>query len=276
MGLFSDLSKFGLDKLQSMEVYEEKKSEKPQTAEKATKPLEEKDFLFEKEYTCVVCDQKFTNMSVRNNKLRFIKQDQDLRPRYEVIDPLKYDVVSCPHCGFSAISKCYTALAGVQRKLIKENVSVNFQAQEYTEEIMTYDEAASRHKLALACAIVKQGKNSERAYTCLKLGWMLESLMEDIPDNNWKHEKYRKEVEECMQNAYEGFKLAFSSESFPICGMNEHTLTLLIAQLGRKLGDTENAKRMAGMLITNRNAPDRIKDLARELKEQIAAEGNKD
>lgn len=272
MGIFSDLSKFGLDELQNAEVYEEKKTEKTQASETPVKVLEEKDFLYEKEYTCVVCDQKFTNLSVRNNKLRLVKQDQDLRPRYEVIDPLKYDVVSCPHCGYSAISKCYNALAGVQRKMLKEKIGANFQNSTYLEDTITYDEAVLRHKLALACSIVKQGKNSERAYTCLKLGWMLESLMEDIPDNNWKHVKYSKEVEECMQNAYDGFKLAFSSEEFPICGMNEHTMTLLIAQLGRRLGDDENAKRMAGMLITNRNVPDRIKELARDLKSQIDEE----
>lgn len=275
MGIFSELNKFGLEKLQNMEVYEEKKKEPEQVVATTTKAMEEKDYLFSRKYTCVVCDQEFSNLSVRNNKLRLIKQDQDLRPRYEAIDPLKYDVVSCPHCGYSAISRCYSALASAQRKKVKETISDSFQATDFEGETLTYEDAIARHKLALACSIVKLGKASERAYTCLKLGWMIESLMEDIPENNWKHEKYRKEAEECMQNAYEGFQKAFSSEEFPLCGMNEHTTSLLIAQLGRRLGDYDNAKRIAGNLITSREVPDRVKDLARELKAQIDEENNR-
>lgn len=270
MGLLSGLANFGLGNLQDKNILEEAGSKNESVvASKEKIVLEEKDFLLEKTIECVVCDEKFKTITVKAGKNRKVGQDDDLRPRYSDVDPLKYDVIMCPRCGYAAISKCYRNLLPSQRKLIRENVSKTFKSPEYKEMTYSYDDAIVRHKIALACTIVKNAKMSERAFTCLKLSWMLNSKIEELDENSWERVKYKNEVKECIQNAYEGFTQAFSRESFPMCGMNEVTVMYLLAQLALKCGELDDSMRMVGRILTNSNSPDRIKDKVRDLKDYI-------
>ena len=66
--------------------------------------------VFDKSYTCTACDQVFKAKMVRSGKAKAMISDQDLRPRYEGIDVLKYDIISCPYCGFSSLSKNFPYL----------------------------------------------------------------------------------------------------------------------------------------------------------------------
>ena len=54
-----------------------------------------------------------------------------------------------------------------------------------------------------------------------------------------------------------------------MCGMDEDTVMCLIADLARRVGKLDEAKRLLSRLITSRTANDRIKNKARELKELI-------
>lgn len=278
MGILSGLSAFGLGKLQNEAVLEDRSAAKSVNNDADSQQpvvLSEKDYLLEKTMECVVCDNKFKHIAIKAGKARKIGQDDDLRPRYTGVDPLKYDVVMCPKCGYAAISKCYKNLLPSQRKLIQENISKTFKAPEYKDMTYSYEESIMRHKIALACSIVKNAKLSERAYTCLKLSWMLDSIIEELDENNWERVKYQNEAKECVRDAYEGFSQAFSKESFPMCGMNEVTVTYLLAQLAVKVGDLEEAMRLVGRILVNANSPERIKDKARDLKDYINAEKKK-
>ena len=42
------------------------------------------------------------------------------------IDTLKYDVASCPNCGYTAMNRYFEHLSSVQIKLIKEKICANF------------------------------------------------------------------------------------------------------------------------------------------------------
>ena len=59
------------------------------------------DKLFEKKYTCPICDHNFTAKTVRTGKARMIRTDMDLRNVYEDIEPLKYDIILCQKCGYA-------------------------------------------------------------------------------------------------------------------------------------------------------------------------------
>ena len=72
-----------------------------QTEEKPTeeKVIPEEEFLLAKTVRCKVCDQVFKTKVVKNGRVKRLEPDQDLRPRFQYIDTLKYDVTSCPNCG---------------------------------------------------------------------------------------------------------------------------------------------------------------------------------
>lgn len=276
MGIFSGLENFGLGKLKNIDVYEDEKAKAAKSSdvkqvEKAK--ITEADILFEKSYTCPCCDKEFKVKTVRTGKVKLESADTDLRPKYQLVDALKYDAIVCPNCGYAALNRFFNYLASVQRKLIKENISTNFKGLEETGAVYTYDDAIARHKLALVNTIVKKGKISERAYTCLKLAWILRGKAETLPKETPDYDKVMKELkaeeDELILNAYEGFTQAFMKESFPICGMDELTSSYLVADLARRSGRYEEALRWISKVITAREANERIKNKARELKELI-------
>ena len=74
---------------------------------------------------------------------------------------------------------------------------------------------------------------------------------------------------ECIQNAYDGYIKAFSSETFPMSGMDEMTLSFLLAQLAFSLGNYKDSLKMLANIFGNKNVSPRIKDKALLLKEHI-------
>ena len=229
--------------------------------------------IFLKEITCPVCDNEFKSKSVKTGKVKLLGADSDLRPKYQLVDSLKYDAIVCPSCGYSALNRFFNYMTAPQAKLIKDQITINFRGIENEGEIYTYDEAIARHKLVLVNTIVKKAKNSERAYTCLKIAWLLRGKAETLPadTDNYDKEiaKLKSEEDEFIYNAYEGFTTAFSKEMFPMCGMDENTVTYLVADLARRCGKFDEAGRWISRVLIARDANERIKSKARDLKELI-------
>jgi len=274
--LFSGLESLGLGNLSEMKLFETKEKEDGKKAAPQQVELTEVDLIFDKTFTCKVCDQEFKTKMVRTGKAKLLSQDSDLRPRYQTVDSLKYDAVVCPHCGFAALSRFFNYMTDAQAKLIKANISSNFRGLKDAGDIWTYDEAIMRHKLVLVNTVVKRAKASEKAYTCLKLAWLLrgksETLPADTPDLQNVKAKLAAEEKEYIANAYEGFMDAFSKEQFPMCGMDETTMTYLVADLGRQIGKYDEALRMVARVLMSKNIGDRIKQKTIDLKELIKEE----
>jgi len=279
--LFSGLESLGLGNLSEMKLFENKEKDKAAGAAAAKQPVEvkEEDLLFDKTFTCKVCDKEFKSKMVRTGKVKLLGSDSDLRPKYQYVDSLKYDAVVCPYCGYAALNRFYNYMTDNQARLIKANISANFKGLKESGDILTYDEAITRHKLALVNTVVKHAKASEKAYTCLKLGWLCRGKAETLPEDTPNYEEVKAQLatqeKDFITNAYEGFVAAFSKEPFPMCGMDELTLTYLSADLARQIGRYDEALRLIARVLTSKQANDRIKTKAREMKELIRVESGK-
>lgn len=280
--LFSGLESLGLGNLSEMKLFENQDKEKADGKAAVKQPIEvkEADLLFDKSFTCKVCDKEFKSKMVRTGKVKLIGSDNDLRPKYQHVDSLKYDAIVCPYCGYAALNRFFNYMTDTQAKLIKNNISANFRGIKEGEEILTYDEAITRHKLALVNAVVKHAKASEKAYTCLKLGWLCRGKSETLPEDMPNLAEVKKELaaqeKDYMANAYEGFMEAFSKEPFPMCGMDETTMTYLTADLARQIGKYDEALRMIARVLTARDVNDRIKQKARDMKDLIKETSGKE
>ena len=121
-GLLSGLSKLGLGNLENAELFESEKENNDTKEDKEQPKVKETDFLFDKSYTCPACDKEIKTRTVKSGKAKLISTDMDLHPRYEGIDMLKYDVVSCPYCGYTALTRYFNFLTETQQKFIKEGI----------------------------------------------------------------------------------------------------------------------------------------------------------
>ena len=105
MDIFSGLESLGIKGIENLELYSEevtrvRKLEKEEEPEIIKTPEElEEEHIFEKTFVCPVCDRKFSNKIMKSNKAKLLNTDMDLRPIHQNIDIVKYDVISCPHCG---------------------------------------------------------------------------------------------------------------------------------------------------------------------------------
>ncbi|NLL01162.1 MAG: DUF2225 domain-containing protein [Clostridiales bacterium] len=271
--LFSGLEEFGLNNLSNINIYDEKEEDTKDNKVKSKKGFSEEDIIFDRTYTCPVCDTDFKSKSVKTGRVKLKGLDSDLRPRYHQADPLKYDAILCTSCGYASLTRFFKNVTYTQADWIKKSISSSYKPVEETGNVYSYDDAIARHKMALVSSIVKKAKTSERAYTCLKTAWVIrgkaETLPKDTPDYKQVLLRLKKEEMEFISNAYEGFSDAFMKETFPMCGMDESTITLLVAELARKTGKLDEASRWISRVLVSRDANDRIKDKAREIKELL-------
>ncbi len=284
MGILSGLKRLGLGNLEKTDIYETEKEEarqkKKEAPQAAPKP-QEKDLIYEKSYECPVCGSAFSSKIMKSSKARLVGADQDLRPRYEVIDSVKYDVVMCPICGYAALGNSFTHISPGQAKLIKENICSSVQITVYHNDTYSYEEALERYQLALASAMVKRAKASEKAFICLKSGWLLRGYAESLQnsqnsqenlENLAQLEEMKKQEEEYLENAYKGFMEARQTENFPMCGMDEITMDYLLSVLAMRFQHYDVAARLLSTVLTSPSASSRVKDKAREMKDLVLQE----
>lgn len=271
--IFAGLESLGFKDVEKVDVFQDSEKEKKEAASaEQKKEINEEDLIFDKSYTCPVCDNEFKSRMVRTGKVRPAGADSDLRPKYIGMDPLKYDAILCPECGYAALNRYFNFVMSGQAKNIKEKISSTFKHQPEAGRVYTYDDALMRHKMALLNTIVKGGKNSERAYTCLKMAWLCRGKREMLLQGDYTKQEVAElvaEEKELLSNAYEGFEAAFTKEDFPMCGMDEYTMMYLLAEIARRIGKNEEAKRYVSKVLVARNAQRRIKDKAFYLKEKL-------
>ena len=275
MSIFSGLEKMGLGDFKDVSVLDEKKESTTTDGAPKAVEIKEADILFDKRYTCPVCERNFTSKCVRAGKIKNIGKDTDLRPIYEIMDPLKYDAVTCDRCGYSAITRYFGKLSDKQISAIRQQVGTSFTGIDNNKEVFSYDDAIDRYKLALLCSVIKHSKNSERAYTCLKMAWVFRGKRLLLDEKNPEIKGIYENELECLKNAYETFMIALQTESFPIAGMDEHVLKYVLADIARRLKRYDEASKLISLVITSRATPSRLKDQALMLKETIKEEMKK-
>ncbi len=270
-GLFSGLESFGFSGLGDVDLFaeEKKKQEAPQEAKVEKPVISEKDFLLDKTAECPVCDSRFKYRAVKASGAKLLGTDNDLRPRHEGIDVTKYDVIMCPMCGYTALSRYFPGILNLQKQKVREKISMNFKTRPGAPETYTYDEALENYKMALLNAVVKGAKASEKAYICLKMSWLYRGKAEEITEADPEYKNIKAMETECTQNAYNGFTSAVASEDFPMCGMDESTINYLIANLAFMTGHLDVSSKMISTILASAAASPRIKDKTRDLKEEI-------
>lgn len=277
--LLSGLGALGLGNLQGMELFEEDKEKAAQETVVKEEVIDETEFLIDKTFECPICGRKFKALMPKTGKSKLVSTDMDLRPVHEHVDLTKYDVVVCQNCGYAVLSRYHAGLTERQKKNILEKISHNYKSNMKKYSTYTYEDALARYQLALVNSIVKQAKNSEKAYICLKAGWLMRGYAEWLltkegqatENAKEKREQALKMEDDYLKNAFEGFQAAMAGELFPIAGMDESTMNYLLAVLAYRFDKLEIAGPLVAKILTSPSVGARTKDKARDLKDLIVA-----
>jgi uncharacterized protein len=255
--IFDGLDKLGFTNLGNVELFKkEDDSLKKNDIKETNNMISLEQCLYDKTYICPVCEITFKDRTLRTGKTRLISTDSDLRSYYSPIDPIFYDVVLCNNCGYTAINSLFNKINSRQIELISSTISPKFKPHFYPL-IYDVDVAIERYKLALLNCVIKNAKDSEKAFICLKLGWLYRE--KNIPAQEKVYHTH----------TLDGLKRVFENEAPPFCGLSEYTVMYLIGELSRKLDENETALLWFGKLIISSNANNRLKERAREQKALI-------
>lgn len=236
----------------------------------------EKTLILDKSYTCPVCDKKIKVKSVKSNVAKFVGTGPDLRPTHSNINVTKYEVASCNYCGYTALVKDFPNTTQTQRKYLREKIQANFKSHEEVPcDSYSVETAISRLKMALLCTVSKMGKESEIGNICLKINWLYQDLVDELPEDDpgyeEKKEAYLAEAHNQAMNAYEHLSKARMEEDYPIAGMNEPTLDYLLSYLAYEKGEYQMSMQYLSGVVTTRGITPRLKDKCLELKELVSA-----
>lgn len=280
MNLLAGLEKFGISSDEELDITkEEGKATKASSNEGAAVVVEkeEKDFLLDKKIKCPICDKPFTIKAVTTTRLKRLEPDFDLRPNFEGIDTIKYDALSCPNCGYSALASTFAKIDSARIKLVRNEFCANFKpVPEQPMETFTYEYAIEKFKLALVCTMKKRGKLSEKAYCCLKIAWLRRAQLKELeaaenPDQKLI-EATKAEFEGFYAQAYEGFMKAVSTETGPYCGMDSSTVEFMLANMARYYKKYDVALKLIARLIQSPTTGRKLKDKCVDMKQEIVAE----
>ena len=238
---------------------------------------EEKKYVYKKKIICTNCESEFEDLRVLNSKLRRKESDNDLRPRFQFIDSLKYGVTACPYCGFAAPVRNFEHLTSLHQKRLREKVTSQFMSQQpVSMDVMDYATAIRQHEIALICAMVMELALSEQAYLCLQISWLIRGYMEEAeaePELLTPEQKgqYQEKQDRYYKQAYEGLSKAATQENFPICGMDQNTFDYLLAVLSFRFQEYDLATKYCGSVIQTKGVAAKLKDKALMLKDEIIA-----
>jgi uncharacterized protein (DUF2225 family) len=73
------------------------------------------DYLYSDAVTCPICSHSFHPLAVMTSKLKIQSKDDDMRVRYKDIEPMYYEVVSCPECLYSATPDLFPKVETTRR-----------------------------------------------------------------------------------------------------------------------------------------------------------------
>ena len=234
-------------------------------------PISEERMIFDKTYECYVCMQKFTAKTVRTGKAHLIDRDLDMRPRYDLIDAVKYGSLICPTCGYAVMERYYKPMPKSQVAAIRDNISPKFN-RPADEGVYSYDTARARLEIVLLNAMTRNSKNSERAYICLHLAWVIRGAIEELEregGDEARIEKLKADERSYIEKAAEGFITARQTEPIPMCGMDENSVDYLVAALLYETERYDEAGKLVMNVITSRSVKKQLKDKADRLKDMI-------
>ncbi|MDR3296364.1 MAG: DUF2225 domain-containing protein [Clostridiales Family XIII bacterium] len=219
--------------------------------------------LFLETVKCPICRHSFTNLTVLESKLVQQSKDADQRIRYQDIEPIYYEVVTCPACLYSAMSDLFKGIEVTKR--MSEALADAIMPYKGSVEIQ---EGAQRDTFTifagyyLAILEAPQCFHEYQRITA-RLWRNLSRIYDDCSDDQMMRYALQKSADEYM----------YAYSNFDIGGKPLQQLCYVIGEISYKLGDLQRARQFLYAAFTNkegtpvvkRQAEDRLDEIKRVL-----------
>ncbi len=181
-----------------------------------------------KSHVCPVCGGEFEALAIRPSKLVLASTDADLRSRYKGIEPLYYEVLTCPHCLYSALPDVFDIPDKPKQAILRELETVKNTVVIRQDTGRDTDSVFAGFYLALFYAPFSFSKHQ---LVSGRLLHKLSRVYQDAGDENME--------KQTAQKALDNYLYAY--EQIGISPLQEQQICILMGELYLKLGDLKNA-----------------------------------
>ncbi|OPY57964.1 MAG: cAMP receptor protein [Pelotomaculum sp. PtaU1.Bin035] len=197
------------------------------------KEIDYKDMLYYKKAVCPVCETKIETPKVLSKYAQIGKIDFDFCHHYKLINPLFYEIIICPACGFAFNEDVSNMLwKKEQREEMKLRLYAFWQGKSLKDYsgVRTLEQAIETFLLILFTLKNRPAKKSQEGMLYLKVAW----LYRYKGDEN-REQKYIEKAISCLSLAFE--KESFSSPK------SEINTAYLLGVLNLNTGNNQEAAR---------------------------------
>lgn len=188
--------------------------------------------------TCPVCTAKFESMRVRSSSIRVQCIDDDFCQHYHSSNPLFYEMMVCPRCGFTFnLELAKIQLSAEQREKMKLHLQPVWQdkAKNYCG-VRTLNDAMEAFQLALYALEGDLVKSSKMGMFYLKTAWL------------YRYEGNEAEEQKYIEKAISSFANAYNTESFSD-PKSELNIVYLLGALNLRAGRIQESARWLDLVL---------------------------
>lgn len=193
--------------------------------------------LFNSKIECPVCESTIEYTKVRSKSIRLIKQDTDFCPWYEGENPVLYEAVICPECGYGSHVTTFENINRYEKAKLKEKITPRWKKRSFTGQ-RTIEKALEAFKIVLMNLIAMEANKSEIAKICLRIAWL------------YRYKNDKEQEKRFLNYALKNYKLAFHSEDLSQGKFDEYVCMFIVGELSRRLGKLDESYQWFSRLIT--------------------------
>jgi len=219
--------------------------------------------LYNSKIKCPVCEATIEYTKVRSKSIRLIKQDTDFCPWYEGENPVFYEAVICPECGYGSHVTTFEKINRYEKAKVKEIITPKWTKRSFTGH-RTIEKALEAFKIVLMNLTSMEAKKSEIAKICLRIAWL------------YRYEGNKEQEDRFLEHALKNYKIAYHSEELSDGKFDEYVCMFIIGELSKRLGKLSDSSQWLSRLISCYSDPSqkyrissRLIETTRELIQEI-------
>ncbi|UMZ74103.1 DUF2225 domain-containing protein [Natranaerofaba carboxydovora] len=200
----------------------------------------ENEVLYDKKYTCPLCESKFTTKKTRPSRLKVIRQDEDFYKQYEGVNPNYYLVNICPSCGY-AFTDNFGKLTPEKVEIIKTNVTDKWTERDFGV-IRDWNMALESFKLGFLCGKLKEENLNVLAGLLLHIAWLYREAEDEQNELRF------------IENARDFYLEVYEKDTSG--DINLARLLYLLGELEKRLGNEKKAVTWFSRIVNDKKISD--------------------
>lgn len=198
--------------------------------------------LYNSQAKCPVCEADIEITKVKSKSVRLLRQDSDFCPYYENENPIYYEAVICPECGYGSHITTFENINRYDKAKVRDKITSKWIKRSFLGE-RTSEKALEAFKLVLLNLYEREAPKSEMAKICMRIAW----LYRYSGDKNLERR--------FMEHALTNYKIAYHDEDLNSGKLDEYMCMFIVGELCKRTEQYDESIKWFSRLIMSYSDP---------------------